>query len=198
MINLLPPQKKSAIVYGRYNARILRWLTLIVIALLGLAIVMLGSLFYIKQDMRSHEVSIESSKKSLNEQGEQNILKQASDISGRLTLVENVLSKEVVFSKLLPHIGSLIPDGAMLNSLVLSRDTQNAIDLSISAKDFETASQTLTNIRSSDSLLFEEADANSVTCNDTENKGYPCIASIRATIVADNPFLLLNEEQSNE
>lgn len=198
MINLLPQDRKRSIDYARKNVLMIRWMLIIIVAIVVLIVISGGSLFYLKQDVKAKEDSIANNKLSLSDQKEEESLKRVSEISGRLSLVVDVLSREVVFSKLIPHIGSLIPDGAALNGLSLSRDTEGAIDLSISALDYNIASQALTNIQASESLLFEGADANNVVCEGITEGPYPCVASIRAVLVKDNPFLLLNQDKLNE
>ena len=104
MINLIPSSQKKSMAYARRNSMILKWLVIMLVAIAGLLVIFGGSLFYIKQDIKAHENSIKSGQKSLSDQDEQKTLERVSEISGRLSLVVDVLSKEVIFSKLLPHI----------------------------------------------------------------------------------------------
>lgn len=198
MINLLTDERKKSIAYAKRNNQLLKWLIILGVALGGMVIIFAGSLFYIKQDIKAHEVSIAKSQASLEAQDEKGTLERVTEISGRLSLVVDVLSREVVFSKLLPHVGSLMPEGTSLNGLTLSRDTQGGIDLSIGARDYYTASQVLTNLQASDNQLFANADANSVDCESSTNAFYPCEVTIRAVLVKENPFLLLNMEDKDE
>lgn len=198
MINLIPKDKKSNIAFARYNRIVLRWLIIMVVAVFGLFVIFGGSMFYIKQDIKAHETSIEDSKRSLAEQDEKKTLERIASISARMSLIVDVLSREVVFSKLLPHIGSIIPDGAALNGLTLSRDSQGGVDLVIAAVDYATASQALTNLQASESLLFESVDATNVNCDGVSNGIYQCQIEITAILVNDNPFLLLNQGEKNE
>lgn len=198
MINLIPSEKKTTIAYARRNAFLLRWLSMISLAVIGLFIIFGGSMFYLKQESKAFEQSISTTQKSLESQKEKETLERVAEISGRLSLVVDVISREVVFSELIPHIGALMPNGTVLQGLSLSRDTQGGLDLSIGATDYITASQALVNLQSSDSLLFEGADANNIVCEGIEDPVYTCVASIRAVIVKDNPFLFLNQEKKNE
>ncbi len=199
MINLIPSSQKKSMAYARRNSMILKWVIIMLIAIAGLLVIFGGSLFYIKQDIKAHENSIKSGQKSLSDQNEQKTLERVSEISGRLSLVVDVLSKEVIFSKLLPHIGSLMPEGASLNGLSLSRESAGGIDLTIGATNYIVAAQALANIQASENLLFENADANDIVCDGISNNGpYPCQATIRAVLVKDNPFLLLNQGAGNE
>lgn len=196
MINLIPTDHKQSIAYARYNTKLVGWLLGIVIAVAGLAVVAGGGLFYINQDINNYKQSIAESEKSLKEENEEETLARVEEISGRLSLVVNVLSREVLFSKLLPYIGSLMPSGTVLENLSLSREQAGGIDLSIRARDEFAASQALANLKADENLLFTAADVNKITCeNDT---GYACSVSIRAVLVNENPFLLLNQGGSND
>lgn len=198
MINLIPASNKASIYYARRNSFILGWLSLILFAVIGLVIILGGSMFYIRQEIKSNEQSIKTAQESLASQNEKETLERVAEISGRLSLAADVISKEVLFSKLLPYIGALMPDGTVLQGLSLSRDTQGGLDLTISATDYITASQALVNLQASDSLLFEGADANNITCDGSTDPVYKCVASFRATLVKDNPFLLLNQGAKDE
>ncbi|MCA9347904.1 hypothetical protein KC867_00680 [Candidatus Saccharibacteria bacterium] len=168
--------------------------TLLLIVIIG------GCLFYIKNDIRANNKETERVKQMLVEQNQEDTLVTVSEINGSIALIDDILSKELVFSELIPHIGSLMPQGASLNSLSLIRDSQSSINLDIGAMDYHVASQALTNIQSSDNLLFETADANQINCQIqvTSSNPYPCEASIKATFIKDNPFLLINRGEATD
>lgn len=194
MINLMPPAKKEAISYARHNTRLISWLIGIGFAAAGLVLIVGGGLFYLKQDSKTLQKSIAETKQSLLAQDEKATLERIDEISGRLSLVVDVLSKEVLFSKLLPHVGALMPEGTILRDLSLSREQEGGIDLSIGAVDYLSASQALVNLQDSRSLLFTGADANKIDCEGgVADAPYVCTATIRAVMAEDNPFLLLNQ-----
>ncbi len=193
MINLIPTDHKQAITYARYNSKLVGWLIGIVIAVAGLGLIASGGLFYINQDINHYKASIAESKELLKEENEEETLARVEEVSGQLSLAVDVLSREVLFSKLLPHLGTLMPDGTILENLSLSRELGGGIDLSIGATDEFRASQALANIKADDNLLFTAADANRITC-ENKDTDYVCTAFIRATLVEKNPFMLLNQE----
>lgn len=194
MINLMPPDKKSQITYARRNNFLIRWVIGIMFATAGIFVITGAGLFFLQRDSSNYRTSISESEQRLKEQKEEDTLAKVEDISGSLSLVVNVLSREVLFSKLLPHIGALMPDGTILRGLSLSRDQTGGIDLSIGAVDYESAAQALVNIQDSKSLLFTGADANKINCEGTEEDApYICTATVRAVLTSDNPFLLLNQ-----
>lgn len=198
MINLIPTDHKQSIAYARHNTKLVGWLIGIAVAVVGLAIVVGGGLFYINQDVQNYKQAIAESEANLKAENEEEALARVAEISGRLSLVVDVLSREVLFSKLLPYLGSLMPEGTSLESLSLSREQAGGIDLSIGAVNEFAASQALVNLKSDKNLLFTAADANAVTCENTAPAVYPCTVTIRAILVDENPFRLLNQGEKKE
>lgn len=195
MINLIPDTQKEVILFARRNNLLVKWVIGVAIAVAGLALIAGGGLFYLRQDSNTYANSIEQARTNLKAQDEKETLDTIGEISGRLSLAVDVLSKEVQFSKLLPYIGTLMPDGTILNDLSLSRDTAGGIDLSIGAVDYQAASQALVNLQQTDDpSLFKGADANSIDCEGSEDEApYVCTASIRVVLAEKNPFQLLQQ-----
>lgn len=197
MINLIPTDHKTSITYARRNSKITGWLIGAIIAISGLAIIAGGGLFYINQDIARNEASIKETQSALTAENEKETLTRVEEIGGRLSLVVNVLSRELLFSKLLPYLGALMPEGAIFENFSLARDQIGGIDLTIGAIDEFAASQALANIKDPENLLFSEADANQITC-ENKNTIYVCTASIRAILIEKNPFLLLSQGASDD
>lgn len=198
MINLLPPEQKQVIRYARLNSRMLGWLNGAAIVFAGLAVITGGSLFYLNQDITGLQRTIDDAEHSLKVQKEDETLKQVAAMSGNFSLVVDVLSREVQFSKLLQHLGTLMPSGTILQDLSLSRDGTRGLTLTIGATDYDRAAQALVNLQSDQSLLFAGADATSVNCENDDLAPYICIAEIQTILTEDNPFLLLNQGVGDE
>ncbi len=199
MINLMPPAHKESLSYARRNSALLKWILGIGVGALGIVLFAGGSLFYLKQDTRSLQRSIEASEADLKIQDEAETLKRVDEISGRLKLVVDVLSKEVLFSKLLQQIGLVMPSGTILQDLRLNKDLQGGIDLTIGAVNYNAATQVQVNLQDPANGIFEKADLQNISCSTEEDVGdYPCQVEIRALFIKDNnPFLLLNQEGTN-
>lgn len=198
MINLLPPAQKQAIRYARYNSTLVRWISGLGIAAVGIGIITGGSMFYLKQDSSSLVSSIEQSKTELGDKKEQETLKRAADMSGNIKLAVDVLSSEVLFSKLLRQIGFALPTGTVLESLSLGSDIgSSGIDLEIGAVSYEAGSRAHANLNDAGNGIFEKADLITINCG-TENEEtpspYPCKVSVRALFRQDNPFLFISTE----
>lgn len=194
MINLMPTPQKQAIYYARRNTVILNWLAGLGLALVGVVVIISGSLFYLRQDSSTLKTSIDNDKKHLSAQKEEETLARAEEMSGNLKLAVDVLSNEVLFSRLLQQLGLVLPRGTVLQSLSLSSNiASSGINLEISAVDYESGSRAHVNLNDPDNGIFERADLEGITCSeaDSSDPAYPCQVSIRALFGADNPFLLI-------
>ncbi len=196
MINLLPTDKKQATAYARRNTATIKWLTGVGLALVGIVVVTGGSLFYLRQDSSVLKKSIEESKASLTAQNEEATLKRAQEMSGNLKLAVDVLSNEVLFSKLLQRIGLVMPSGTVLQSLSLTSDiASNGISLEIGASDYESGSRAHANLNDANNGIFEKADIEDITCSaEPEAAPYYCLVTVRALFAKDNPFMLISED----
>jgi hypothetical protein len=197
MINLMPPAEKEALNYARRNSALLGWIISISIAAVGILVVAGGGLFYLKQDTKTYSQSIDQTKAELVAQNEAETLARITEISGNLKLSVDVLSHEVLFSKLLQQIGEVMPTGTILQDLSISNDLTGGIDLLVGAASYRAGTQAQVNLADKSNNIFEKADIVSLICREDEETDprYPCILSVRALFLKDNnPFLLMNQD----
>ncbi len=193
MISLLPPDVKRNISYARRNAKLVRWLSALGLGIAGTIIVVLVGLFYMQQQTTSLQKQVSQTTDELNAQKLPETQKQVEDISSSLKLVVQVLSREILFSKLLKQIGSSIPAKASLTGISLSKIT-GGIDLTAIAADYNTATQVQVNLKDPANKIFDKADIVNITCSSASGADprYPCTVTIRAQFSTNNPFLLIN------
>lgn len=189
MINLMPPEAKSNVEYARRNLRLLRFtIATMAIMVAMFATVILGS-FYIDRVKSNLTDNIETSKTNIASQKLEDVQKEAQEISQGVKLIEQVLSKEVRFSKLLQEIGSLMPNGAVLGDIQLSNKIDGSMDLSANAINHQAATQVQVNLQDPKNNLFEKVDTISVNCVDPSTLDvptrYPCEIELRALFKAD-------------
>lgn len=196
MINLIPPDRKKSIQYARRNSILIRWVSGICIAALGLVFIAGGGLFYLKQDSKALQHDIEDTKAYLTSQNEAETLKRVEEISGNIKLVVDVLSDEILFSKLLQHIGLVMPAGTVLQDLSVTSSLQGGISLQIGAANYQAGTQAHVNLADPENGIFAKADLLQLSCSaDAEDPRYPCTGEIRALFNKENnPFLFLNQE----
>lgn len=191
MINLLPDSYKTDIRYARRNSILRKWLLAASAALFGLNLIIMGGLVYMEQNTRALEKDLEASQLVLKSQKVDDTEKQLDQISGNTKLAIQVLSREVLFSKLLKQIGASLPNNTALKSLQIN-NVQGGIQLSAEALDFNAATQLQVNLQDPKNGVFEKADINSITCNpetgedgqstatETTASLYPCDVSLQA------------------
>lgn len=200
MINLLPPELQSSLKYTRKNSQLRRWALSMTLLLIIMVVTLFGGLIYLRQTSRSLAKQIETSKSQLQIQDQENIQKNVEDLSSTLKLVAQVLSREVLFSKLLKQVGSVMPSGSILTSLSINQ-LSGGLDLQAKASDYQTATQVQLNLADPKSLLFEKVDIINVQCQtiasaDPVANRYPCTIQLRALFNKTNPFLFISASGS--
>jgi Tfp pilus assembly protein PilN len=124
-------------------------------------------------------------------------------LSDSIKLANEVLSKQIAFSKVLTRIGEVMPKGSVLTGLSINK-LQGGIDLTAAATDYNTATQVQLNLQDSNNQIFDKADIVGIQC---ENSGtstsaisqiYPCNVTIRALFADSDSFLYINKDGGNE
>lgn len=193
MINLLPNDIKESTVYARRNTRLMHWALALIAGTIGVALVVVFGLFYMNRSINNYSQQKQKTQTELNTQKLDETQKRVQEVSGSLKLVVQVLSREVLFSKLIKQIGAAIPANASLNDLKIAK-TQGGIDLTAIASDYNTATQVQVNLADPTNKIFDKADILNITCASANNLNprYPCTVTIRAQFASSNPFLFIN------
>ncbi len=219
MINLLPQDQQKSILYARHNTRLLHW-CLIMVSTIFVLIAMWGvGYFYISSSITSYNNEISSKQEDLKSQNLEETQKRIEDLSNNLKLILQVLSKEVLFSKVFKQIGAVMPDGSVLSSVEINK-VEGGLDLTARAKNYDTGTQIQVNLSDKSNKLFQKVDIVSVSCTTgtsstnsssttttststtsdstttTDSSKYPCTVSLRALFSTDNPFLFINKSGS--
>jgi hypothetical protein len=194
MINLLPPELKQDYRYARLNRRLLNWSIGCLAAIFGVAIITTVGLFIMKNSSDSYQLRIAETQTQLDSENMSGVQKQVTDISNNLKLMVTVLSKEILFSKLLGRLGSITPSNTILTNLSISQ-TEKAVDITAQTSSYDAATQLQVNLADPSNQIFSKADIVNIACVSSAkatNPAYPCTASIRALFTKDNPFLFIN------
>ena len=196
MINLLPPDIKEDYRYGLHNTVLLRWVAAFFVALIGSGLIATYGLVSMQNSSKDYSTKVAQAKTELQQENLGGTEAQVKDITSNLKLVVQVLSKEVLFSKLLKQVATVIPRNAVLKNLDISQTT-GAIDISADAVDYQTATQVQINLQDPANKIFSKADIVGITCNATSgDSAYPCTVQIRALFASNNPYLFVNKGSS--
>ncbi len=195
MINLMPPETKNEIMFARRNTKLLRWSSAIVAVIAGIILIVGFGSLYLNKSTRAYTAQLADTQQQLKTQKLDETNKRVQDISSSIKLVTQVLSREVLFSKLVQQIGSAMPANTVLTNLQINK-LQGGIDLSAQAVDYQTATQIQVNLQDPANKLFGKADIISIACSNngtgTLNSKYPCLVQVRALFNPNNPFLFIN------
>lgn len=203
MINLLPPEVKEEYHYARRNTRLVRWTVMFGVALIGLVVISFGGILYLDQQAKQYDSQIESLQTSLKQQNQAKTTKEVTEISNDLKLAVQVLSKQVLYSKMLTQLATVIPGNAVLANLNLDQ-SKGALDLTANATDYTAATQLQVNLSDPSNKLFSRADIVNIACasaGDTSggssaaNSKYPCTVTVRALFADKNPYLFITNSK---
>lgn len=196
MINLLPPSLKDEYNYGRRNLTLRRYAITLAFGLLGVALLTGAGLFLMQQSINSNNKQLASTQKQLDDGKLDQTRKQAEDITGSLKLAVNVLSQEILFSKLLTQIGQVTPSNTILTDLSITQ-IGGGIDIKAKATDITSATQLQVNLSDPKNQIFSKADIQSISCTaSSSDPKYPCTVTLRALFNTNNPFLFINKGTS--
>lgn len=190
MINLLPPDVKSNILYARRNTVLRKWIIALLCVLIGMFVFLAAGHFYITSTTKKFSVQVAEAEASLQAQKIEETEKRLQDLSNNLKLIIQVLQREVLFSKLLRQVGAVMPPGSVLSSIELSK-IEGGIDLSAEAQDYRTATQVQLNLQDPSNKLFDKVDIIQVNCGATEGR-YPCKITLRAQFAKNNPYTFIS------
>ena len=182
MINLIPNTTKEARKYGRRNKTLVGYcLGVMAIGLIGVAIIFFNLRYVdkddaqIRKEMRQREVEIQKL-----ETGQKDVDK----IAEQLKTIDKLYAGEIKFSELIPKIGSLLPNGVVLNALTLTGGKASPLQLDVDMESQNLAAVLQQNLVNSD--IFEAVDISSissrgVTAVKPGTKSYPFGATLIAT-----------------
>jgi hypothetical protein len=187
MINLLPPIRRQEISYARKNFWLVRLCVIFLVIILGVAGLTGLGIIYLNNSTHSYQDQITHATESLNNQQLDRVEKQADEISNNIKLATDVLSRQVLFSKLIRQIGSAMPTNTSLSDLKITKG-ENGITLTADASDYDAATQVQVNLADPKNKIFSKADIVSINCNNATGR-YPCTVVVRA-LFGDNASYL--------
>lgn len=191
MINLLPAEIKRAYRFGRINRHLAHWITVFVAGIIGAILITGFGYLYLDQTAKDYRNQINTSNQQLSAQHLNEVQSEVKDISNNLSLVVQVLSKQVLFSGLLQRLATLMPGDTNLTGLSISQ-SQGAISITAAAKNYSAASQIQVNLTDPSNQLFSKADIVGINCSGVT--AYPCSIELRALFSADNQYMLINNK----
>jgi septation ring formation regulator EzrA len=198
MINLLPPELKEQYVYGRRNTVLRRWAIAVTCGLAGVVVVTFAGLFMMEKSINHYRSQVAQSDQLLTDQQLDQTRQHAKDITASVKLAVDVLSKEIMFSKLITQVGKVTPPNTSLTDLNIGKDS-TSLDIKAISLDYNSATQLQVNLQDPANKIFSKADIQTITCNDSAaDPKHPCSITIKALFNQSNPFLFINKNGANK
>lgn len=198
MINLLPDSIKEEVTCAKRSRVIIKWICAVVVIILCLCGMTVFGQFFINRNTESIQSVTDLTNKRIEDQNLGATQQDVEILSSNFKTVTQLLSQQLLFSKLFTKIGSIMPANAILSGITLVAD-ESAIDLNIASTNKEAATQAFINIADTKNGLFEEADLISVNCSTTgTDTRYPCSAVVKVVMEAGSSYYFLNSVINGE
>lgn len=177
MINLLPLEIRQERLYGRRNRILVGYVIALVITAALVATVMLGSLTVFGTNSNTLREEVELNKIVIS-----TLQTSTSDLNktvDRLETVNKLYESGISFSELIPKIGSLLPEGTILNGLSLTGDSTDTLTLDVNLEKPELTAVLVRNLIESD--IFEAADIGTIVPKGAEGDRYRYGTTVRVS-----------------
>lgn len=202
MINLLPTDYKQTLFYSKRNRTMSRWVIALLLALVFSLIIVGVGWLYLDQAVKREANDIEQTEAALKEQNIEETTAKVDEISNNTKLVLDVLSREILFSKLIRQLGAVLPPGTALESITLE-GLEGGLTIQAFATNFNSASQIQVNLNDPENKIFKQADIETITCPQTsgqqstseETSIYPCTVRLKALFSDNTEYRYIGREK---
>jgi hypothetical protein len=168
MINLLPKEIRIERQYGRKNRILVGYVVALLITAVLVAVVMIGSLRFFGTN--ESELKSEIDENALIIASLQNKTTDLNKTVSKLEMVDKLYENGITFSSLIPKIGSILPEGTVLNGLSLTGESTDTLNLDVDLERPELAAVLIRNLVESE--LFEAADVGNLNPKGTDGDRY--------------------------
>lgn len=154
MINLLPPAIKEDRIFGKRNRILVGYAIAFVVTAILVILIMLISLRFVSADKNTITKSINENETLINSL--KSDTSELNKIVKRLSVTHELFKDTVSFSELIPQIGSLLPEGTIINGLELTGGITDPLALTVRMNNPNLAPVVQKNLVESE--IFEAAD----------------------------------------
>lgn len=180
MINLLADSHKREIKAGRINVILVRYISILAVALLIIASITVGSFIVLKSaEMNAQSKTNDNDLKV----AAYNQTKVAADqFRNDLSTAKNILDKEVTYSALIHEITDTIPNGIVIDALDLDSTTLGTpITINANGRSYQDGVR-LKNEFQKNTKLYSDVSLASINASDGEAGDYPYKIVLNVTI----------------
>lgn len=165
MINLLSPNDQRQLAAARSNSLILRYILMMSIMIVVLALEMLGVYFLLNSERARNEATIADNQKKASSFN--TVTTQANEFRANLAISKYILDKQVPYSSLVLAIAQGLPSGATLDGLAIDPATFGTpTSLIVQANSSATAIEAKTQLQQAtfnDRAIFSDVSFESIS-----------------------------------
>jgi len=99
MINLLPPETKLEITYGRRNSVLVKWVSALLLVIVAVGAMSAFGIFYIHQNVKNQEKVASVAKERMASQNVEKTKNDLETLSNNVKTIVQILNKQLLFSK---------------------------------------------------------------------------------------------------
>lgn len=198
MINLLPTDYRLSIVYGRKNWMLRKWILIMVVALLVSLAITAGGYLFMDHSIKAQTEGLETAKAELQSENIDGTKKELGEISANTKLILQVLSKEILFSKLIRQLGASLPANTAIEDIRIDK-LDGGVSLQALATSVEAATQLQVNLNDPSNKIFEKADIEDISCKPIDKDSpYACTVKLKALFAKNNPYTYIPTTTTTE
>jgi Tfp pilus assembly protein PilN len=178
-----------------------RWVIALLVALAFSLMIVGAGWLYLDQATKREAKNVEQTEIALEEQDIGETTAKVEEISNNTKLVLEVLSREILFSKLIKQLGAALPPGTALESITLE-GLQGGLTIQAYATSFNTASQIQVNLSDPQNKIFKQADIETISCPQVPEEAatqeaslYPCTARLKVLFNDNTEFIYIGSDQ---
>lgn len=162
MINLLPPEIKEQIQFSKRNVILRRYAILTTLVAVALLSTLWAAHVFADRQITELEDGLEQKSMELAEY--QELEDQVRKLDSRLNTISRLYDQQTRFSALLEDLAAVLPDGAFINSIVLTGEADQPVQISVSTASFAQAGTINGALSSSERI--ESVDIQSISASD--------------------------------
>jgi Tfp pilus assembly protein PilN len=191
MINLLPPENRQEIIYGRKNKALVGWIIAMLLVLVGVIAITVVGQFYIKSNVNNLNKTIQTTQQRIKDQNLESRQAEISQFANNLNTVNSLLADQLLFSKIITNLGEILPSGVTVQNIDFT-STDSTLKLQLIGSDEKAVTQGFVNISSAPNSLITAADLENVDCSGQGG----CVATVTALLNKDSELYFLNDIKS--
>lgn len=189
MINLLPEEIRTEIVYGRRNWWLMQRLVAVVCVMFITAGFGIAGAVYSNHIQNDVQNSIADNKNKLENPRWAKVKSQNKDLNDQVGAITALLKQEVKFSEVIRSIAGSLPQGSVLSGgLALTPNQSGAISLTVRTKSQDMTASLVSALTKSNGTPFKTAVINNSSCDAKSADDYKCTIQLSAEF-RDGVFL---------